>query len=452
MRHMSRPPGGGKHRGFLAALLLLGLILAACSEAADVGVDAEVGLLSISEEAPATDPPMDEPADPIAEAGGQEPPSDDVAAIQPRPAEVTPAVLPTAGRDIIFSADLTVAVTDVASAGEEATRMIQGLGGFLFGQRTTGAPETISVLTFKVEPQDFGEALRRLGSLGEVRTQNVTADDVTERIVDLQSRINTATTSVERLRDLLAQATDIETIVELENQLLARETQLETLRGQLRTLQDQVALATIVLTLTEAASRPALDLEATAYPGHDGGLSCPGGRELTVEQRTETTVCFEIVNQGDTWLTQFELRDPVLGVEMDDLIAVFGDPSIAIEPGESILLAAEVSPERSLRTRTTVTAQPVDAEGEPIPGRPAATTVSLFIETVSPAGIPSFTEGLAASWEVLVRLGQIAVLIAGALLPFIWVPVLFLLWWMRRGRTQEAVPEPSPATPNPEDV
>ena len=108
------------------------------------------------------------------------------------------------GRDVIFTADLTVAVTDVAVAGDAATREIGALGGFLFGQRTTGAPNPVSVLTFKVFPDDFQEALGRLGAIGEVRTQNISSDDVTERIVDLQSRILTAEASVDRLRELIA--------------------------------------------------------------------------------------------------------------------------------------------------------------------------------------------------------------------------------------------------------
>lgn len=241
---------------------------------------------------------------------------------------------------------------------------------------------------------------------------------------------------MERLRGFLEDATDIKSIVELENELLARETQLETLRGQLRTLQDQVALATIILTLTEAASRPAIELSVTAYPAHDNGLSCPGGPQLSVEQDTEATVCFEITNVGDTWLTGFELRDPVLDLEIEALIVVFGDPTAAIEPGQSIILAAELVPERSLRTQTTVTAEPVSEEGEPLPGRLTARTITIFIDAVDPGGIPSFTDGLQASWDVLVRLGQTLILTVGALIPFFWVPVvLWLVWRVRRTRS-----------------
>ena len=63
-------------------------------------------------------------------------------------------------------------------------------------------------LTFKIAPESFQTALARLGDIGEVRTQNVTADDVTERVVDLQSRITTAEASVDRLRGFLGYSGD----------------------------------------------------------------------------------------------------------------------------------------------------------------------------------------------------------------------------------------------------
>ena len=353
---------------------------------------------------------------------------------------VEPVVFQTSGfgRDIIFTADLTVAVTDVTTAGEQATREIQALGGFLFGQRTAGDPTPMSILTFKVAPEDFQEALDRLGSIGDLRTQNVSADDVTERIVDVQSRINTAEASVERLRALLEGAVDITTIVELENELLERETQLETMRGSLRTLEDQVALATIVLTITEAESRPAVSLNVTTYLGHDEGISCPGSPGITVDQGEQVTVCFEVFNVGDTLLTGFELRDPVLDIEFDDLILIYGDPQTPIEPGESIVLAAQTVAERSLRTSTTVTATPVNENGDVLSTRKATNTVTVFIQAVDPGGIPTFAEGLEGSWGLLVDLARILVLFAGAVIPFLWVPILIWLAWRFTKRRSDA--------------
>ncbi len=225
---MSRKHRSKSLKVLLLAGAVLALVAAACTSGSNDSFE-EAGGKFIGDAFPATTAAASSTGERISEPPG-------VNADELGTAGITPVALQTSivGRDIIFTADLTVAVTDVAGAVEEATRLIQGLGGFLFGQRTVGSPEPVSVLTFKVEPDDFQEALSRLGSIGEIRTQNVSASDVTERIVDLESRINTATASVERLRGFLEDATDIKSIVELENELLARETQLETFRGQLR--------------------------------------------------------------------------------------------------------------------------------------------------------------------------------------------------------------------------
>lgn len=416
----------------LSALVMV-LVIGACSD--DSG-ESTADFLEVGE---TSDRDREGTVTTVAGAGGDgaaEEPSED-ADDEMGSGGITPVVLPSDfGRDIIYTADVTVAVTDVAAAGEEASRAISGLGGFLFGQRTVGSPEPMSVLTFKVQPESFQQALSRLGEIGDVRSQTVSADDVTERVVDLESRINTAAASVERLRALLSEATDIETIVELENELLERETELEALRGSLRTLQQQVSLATIVLTLTEAQSRPAIEVAMTGYLAHDEGASCPGSAEVQMETDSETTVCVSITNVGDTWLTDFEVKDPVLDINLEDMIVVFGDPNRPLEPGESMMLAVELVPDRDLRTRTTVTAAPVDEEGEDLPGA-ASTTVTFFVDTVDPGGIPGFTEGLDASWDLLVALGRLALLIAGAVLPFLWVPVAAWLGWrMWRSRNR----------------
>jgi hypothetical protein len=118
-------------------------------------------------------------------------------------------------------------------------------------------------------------------------------------------------------------------------------------------------------------------------------------------------------------------------VVLDDLVVVFGDPSTPLEPGDSLIVAAEVVPGRDLRTQTTVTAEAVDEEGIELGGRPVSRTVTTFVDTVDPGGIPTFTEGLQASWQLLVNLGQVLVLALGALIPFFWIPVLVWFLWTR---------------------
>lgn len=437
---------------WLILLFVFALVVAACG-----GDDAQSGTFSdigdnLSGEArgalgdapaeaeqPASDEAEDAAADGDATEGGSEL---GTGGIQPivQPSDI--------GRDIIFTADLTVAVTDVGRAGEEATRAVEALGGFLFGQETRGAPTPSSVLTFKILPENFQEALTRLGSLGELRTQNVSADDVTERVVDLESRITTAEASVERLRGFLEGATDIDAIAELEAQLLERETTLETLRGSLRTIRGQIDLATIFLTLTEAQSRPEMTVSVTAYRGHeDAGASCPGDQGLSVDEGDDVTLCYEIFNTGDTNLTDFTFHDPVLDLEIEDVIVVFGSRTDVMEPGQTLVLAAEVTLDRNLRTATRITATPVNPDGERIEGRDVSSTSTFFVQVVDPGGLPGFRDGLQAGWSFLQTVWGLVVLVAGAVLPFVWVPVLLWLWWWRRRRQPSPVVTRTAASP-----
>lgn len=350
-------------------------------------------------------------------------------------------------RNIIFTADLVMAVSDVAMASQEVSSIMDDFGGFLFGQDTVGVPEPRTTLIFKVAPDKFQRALAALDSVGEVRSQTVSADDVTDRVVDLESRILTSEKSVERLQALLSESTDIETILEMERQLLTREADLESLRGSLRTIRDAVDLATISVTLTEAASRPALNVGVTTYRGHeDQGASCPGTSGITVDEGdTAVTVCYELFNVGDTPLTDFTISDAVLDVDSESIIVVFGNLSGTIEPGESIILAAEVAPVRSIRTLTNIKATPLDQDGEPMVGRTVSTQSTIHLSVVDPGGLPGFGDGLSSGWELALIAWSGLRLVAGFLAGI--APILALVagaWLWRRRSRRLLLPIPPP--------
>jgi len=171
------------------------------------------------------------------------------------------------GRSFISTAALHIEADEVGPTSQEAVAVVEGHGGALFGESSTFQGEPTARLTLKVPPERFSEALRDLGELGEVVSQTVDTEDVTERVVDLQSRITTAETSVDRLVGFMADATSVPDLSTLEAELLARETQLETLRGQLRTIGDQIDLATIVLTISGVDGSGLSDDGDSSLPG-----------------------------------------------------------------------------------------------------------------------------------------------------------------------------------------
>lgn len=342
------------------------------------------------------------------------------------------------GRSIIFTASVHIEVDDVLGAGAEIEGALAGLGTLLFGQETSTGESPRSVLTIKVPPDRFDDALDRLAGVGELISQDVFADDVTERVVDLESRIATAGVSVTRLRALLEEAADIDGVVALESELVQRETDLEVLRGQLRTLDDAVALATIVVVLTEPlpdVPEPALEVTQTGYIGHDGGTGCPGTDEVTVDEGGTVTICFVLTNTGNTALAEIEVRDFGLEAEPDDLLVVDGDPAVALLPDEHLTLAFETTADPDQFTAPNVSATSVDEDGEPLRVQVEVDVSELFLRIVRDTSLPGFADGLAAAWEALERVIGVIVLTAGAIVPFLWVPLLAAAgWWWRRRR------------------
>lgn len=438
----------GKRRFFrlLSLLLAATLVLGACSASDDATDTAEAGS---DQDFAAAEESSDDSAE-VTEAdaveGESAPAERDAGSGGLSDAAGLPVV--DTGRDIIFTATVGVEVEDVVVAGQEASTAIAGLGGVLFGQITTSEGVPRSTLTFKVPPAQFQTALSRLGDIGFLRDQVITADDVTERVVDLESQIITSQLSVDRLRGFLEQATTLTEIADLEQQLLVRETALEQLRGSLRTIEGQVSLATITVTFTQELPGPELTVSQTAYLGHDDGTTCPGLDEIAGDEGDLVTVCYRVTNTGDTVLDDIDVRDEGLGLEMDDLQLVDGSIDEPLAIGASVTFVAEIEAEPFRDGRAQATAISVaDSGSDLLLGRTAGRD-DLEMSIEEDTSLPGFLDGFSAGWEFMVGLVAIVVLVAGFALPFIWIiPVVwFLRRWFKARKEAKKPPPPAMAT------
>ena len=152
---------------------------------------------------------------------------------------------------VVRTGELEVVVSDVARAADEAARVVTAARGQVEGDdraRDGGPPR--AVLRLRVPPAAFDATVARLAGLGEERSRRLGSQDVTEQVVDLDSRLATQRASVARVRALLSQATDLGEVVQVEAELTKRTADLESLEARLAALTAQVDLAGITLQLT----------------------------------------------------------------------------------------------------------------------------------------------------------------------------------------------------------
>lgn len=183
--------------------------------------------------------------------------------------DIAPQVIRTA------SAYLEVESVDTA-AGEivEATAAAQGTVDSQNISR--GDDWTSASFTLRIPEAGLDSFLDNLASVGDVTSLDVSAQDVTLEVVDIEARIQTLEDSIERLRELQAQTTSVADLVAVESELANRQSELESLSARRDYLANQVALSTVYVSLAERAVGPSLT------PDFLGGLQSGWDTLLTL--------------------------------------------------------------------------------------------------------------------------------------------------------------------------
>jgi hypothetical protein len=167
--------------------------------------------------------------------------------------------VPGLGEKIVKTAtiSLQLPVHSFAARIQQATMVAARNGGFVAGSRTTEGDQRSGSLVIRVPAAAFETTLGELESLGTVKTEQVSGQDVTAQFVDLQARLRNWQAQDRVLLRLMDQSASVADSLKVQSQLQNVQLQIEEIDGQLRVLDDQTAMSTITLNLTEAGSEAA---------------------------------------------------------------------------------------------------------------------------------------------------------------------------------------------------
>lgn len=237
----------------VAAITAAGLLLTGCGGSVATMDEAMVDGM-VTEQMPSDQMPSDEM--PIGEAGSSR--------------DTTGPVSPTVtDRSIIRTAYVSLRVDAVDTAVRQVRELTRASQGLVVGENISGTDgDAYASVTVQVPADSLDPYLEQLQALGTVDSLDVSAQDITTQVVDLDARIDALQTSIDRLTTLMAEAERVEDLLAVETELARRQAELDSLTAQRTYLADQVAMSTVTVSLA-----PITRVADVETPGFLSGLS-----------------------------------------------------------------------------------------------------------------------------------------------------------------------------------
>lgn len=171
-------------------------------------------------------------------------------------ATAAPAGLPDQApedeRQVVRTGALTLRTADPEGLAARLRALAAANDGFVASERLAvdaGDGAYDSTIVLSVPTDALGRVMDEAARLAPLVSRDVTAQDVTERVVDLEARIRTLRESISRVRALMARAGSISEVAQVEQELTERQAELESLLAKQAALRGQVERAPLTVTL-----------------------------------------------------------------------------------------------------------------------------------------------------------------------------------------------------------
>ncbi len=185
-------------------------------------------------------------------------------------------------RKVIKNADLSIVVKDPQKSMDAISAMAEELGGYVVSsniyQTTYGPNDTrtpAGSVAIRIPAEKLNDVLERVKKDAvEVTSENISGQDVTDQYVDLTSRLAAKQAAEKKLTEIMEAATKTEDVMAVYAQLQQVQTDIEVLKGQIKFIDQSVAMSSVNINLTA---------EASAQPIEIGGWKLQGTAKESIE-------------------------------------------------------------------------------------------------------------------------------------------------------------------------
>jgi hypothetical protein len=167
---------------------------------------------------------------------------------------VTATRLVPADQQIIYTAQLTVRASDIATAISRATSIVASAGGYVSAENASSDPnhpaQSTATIELKIPVAGYAATLSELsGGLCTQLSLQQQAQNVTQQVADTNSRVASDEAAIAQLRALLTHAGSVADLLSVQNQINGEESDLEAMQAQQSALNREIAYATVTVTV-----------------------------------------------------------------------------------------------------------------------------------------------------------------------------------------------------------
>ena len=171
-----------------------------------------------------------------------------------------PAFTTQINRIVIKTASLTIVVDDPSITVTAISNMAEGMGGFVVSSNVYQTSQVgdkkiyYGSVIVRVPAAQLNSALGQIKAKvtdpkNDVLDENISGEDVTSTVVDLESRLKNYQATQAQLLIFMDKATKTQDALDVLNQLTAIQEQIELLQGQIKYYNESAAMSAITVTV-----------------------------------------------------------------------------------------------------------------------------------------------------------------------------------------------------------
>lgn len=154
-------------------------------------------------------------------------------------------------KKIIKNGNISIKSTDINASKSKIDLLLKKYDGYYESEGLDNNEKTISYhLRIRVKSMVFEQLLKDLeNGDDEIISKSISANDVTEEYIDIETRLENKREFLKRYRVLLSKASSVKDVLAIEENIRVLQEEIESQEGRLKYLNDQVSYSSLYIDL-----------------------------------------------------------------------------------------------------------------------------------------------------------------------------------------------------------